>query len=172
MNNEEWLKKIADCYHNEKIRVISSAPKEVVKLMLDKMSKDTGYFASVCMKNTHPYIPDHHVDAFTQLDNDSLKYVCQVWARKMGKTTTKRAKIVQSLCFKTRNFIMSFAATNRQSVSDGLTIKHIFERNEVIRYIFGDLVTKSPWGQDHIELSNGTRYMTYSMQSSPRGGIS
>lgn len=166
---DEWLLKIAEADVYDKLSVIKSAPAEAKKAMYIKMAKSTEYFASVCLKHVHPYIPYHHAKAFSILDNPTARFVCQVWGRKMGKSTVKRAKVFQAICLRQKKFIVLFSETYKQAKSDGVTIMNEISKNRIIRELFGDLKGKGPWGQEHMQFSNGSRVMVFSMTSSVRG---
>ena len=166
---DNWLVKIADASPYQKIQVIQSAPDEAVEAMFKKMEKDTAYFAIVCMKHIHHYIPKHHREAFKAFDNNNYKAIRQVWYRSSGKTTCKRTAIIKRICFQQKRHIILISETSRQAQKCTRTIKTEFEQNDIIRFIFGDLKGKSPWGVEHLSFANGVNLVPYGTRDAIRG---
>lgn len=172
MNKQEidkWLDKIADASPYNKITVLQSAPEEALEAMFKKMEKDTSYFALVCMKHIHQYIPKHHREAFKAFDNESYRNIRQVWYRGAGKTTCKRTAIIKRVCFQQRRHIILISETSKQAQKCTRAIKTEFEQNDIIRYIFGELKGKSPWGVEHLCFANGVNVVPYGTRDAIRG---
>lgn len=166
---DKWLNKIADAGSYDKIGVIESAPDEAQLAMFEKMKIDSAYFALVCMKHIHPYIPKHHKNAFAAFDNPDLRDICQVWYRGAGKTTVKRTKIIHNICFQHRRYMVLISETIRQAKACSGSIMREIENNEVIRFIFGNLVGKTPWGVEHMMFANGVQLTPRGTKDSIRG---
>jgi hypothetical protein len=166
---DKWLDKIADASPYQKIAVLQSAPEEALEAMFKKMEKDTSYFALVCMKHIHHYIPKHHKEAFKAFDNDNYKAIRQVWYRSSGKTTCKRTAIIKRICFQQKRHIILISETSRQAQKCTRTIKTEFEQNDIIKYIFGNLKGSSPWGVEHLCFANGVNLVPYGTRDAIRG---
>jgi len=135
----------------------------------DKLKNDLSYFTKVVRGDIcRGEVPSHHRKMFEFLTGpESFKAV--VCFRSAGKTFAKTSMLLQDICHTKESVIYMIADTEAQAIKDLVEIRLEIEANEVLRYIYGDLKGKSPWGATQIECANGVYVSVRGTGSAIRG---
>ena len=95
--------------------------------------------------------------------------------RDFAKTTIIRAFIMWTMCTKSRNFILFLSQTGSHSEAECQQIKTMFEVNDKIKLVFGDLVPKRnevpsrKWTDDEIQTKNNVHLVAKGAEAQVRG---
>jgi hypothetical protein len=157
----------------EKIDMIRKSSDEAQDMMFRMASNDTSVFAKIFFahagQNGMPFVPKHHMAAYKMYDDESKKYLCSIWHRGGGKTTTKRIKIMQTVCFQKKPVIGLISETEPQVWKCMRFLKGEAVSNPVIKYVFGNLKGKTPWGDKELMFSNGIYLVSRAAETAVRG---
>jgi len=142
---------------------------EELKAFYDKLGSDLVYFTKVVRGDIcKGEVPEHHKNIFRFLKG-SETFKALVCFRSAGKTFCKTTMLLQDICHMKEAVIYMISDTEGQAIKDLIEIKQEIEANEVLRYIYGDLKGKAPWGVTQIECANGVYVSVRGTGSAIRG---
>ena len=136
--------------------------------VLAKIKKNRRLAHQVLFAHRHAYAtPEFHGEIIDDMHSDA-PFVCDIAFRGAAKSTIGEEAVVIRGGLREFKLGLVVGVSLPKAAERLHSIRRQFERNEQVRVAFGDLKS-SPWGDDKIELANGTTIQAMGRGQAIRG---
>lgn len=139
----------------------------IERFIRDRAAAHEIIFAGPRHANARPPFHAELINDFHSRDA-ALKLLCWIVFRGGAKSTIAEEGVAVAACLREFNHCFFIGASMPQARKRLRAVRRMFEKNEIIRNVFGDL-RAAPWGDDELELSTGINIVAMGRGQAIRG---